>query len=97
MEKKYKNPIIEIIEMQEKILSSEENEKARNALQGAIDFKTKSGIRYITYQENGDNILCLINTEDNSTIQFKVESVIGGINHENFHPEQMFQNATITP
>lgn len=92
---KKSNMLAEILEMQQKILSVSDDEEKSKALQGAIDFKTKSCIRYITFEHNGDKILCLINTEDNSTIHFKVDSVVGGINHENFHPEKMFKPATV--
>lgn len=95
MENEKSNRISEILEMQRKILSVSDDEKKAKALQDAIDFKTKSCIRYITFEKDGDKILCLINTEDNSTIHFKVDSVVGGINHEKFHPEKMFKSATI--
>lgn len=89
------NLLIEILEMQQKLLSVSDNEEKAKALQSAIDFKTKSCIRYITYSENGDKVLCLINTENNSTIRFKVEKVLGGVNYENFHPETMFKPAKV--
>ena len=85
-----KKLLSEILDMKEKIMSCYGNESAEKAIQGAIDFKTKSGLHYITYKLNGDKVLTLVNAEDNSTISFKVEKVIGGINSENFHPEKMF-------
>lgn len=88
---KVRNLLDEIICMRNDIASSLENENTARAVQGAIDFKTKSGIRYITYSQNGEKILVLTNTEDSSTIAFKVESVKGGIHSENFHPEAMFR------
>lgn len=94
MEEQNSNLLAEILEMQAKILSVSDDEKKAKALQGAIDFKTKSCIHYITYSKDGEKILCLINTEDNSTIHFEVESIKGGINHEKFHPEKMFEPLT---
>lgn len=85
------NLIVEILEIQKKILSIADDEQAKKAMQAAINFKTKSGIRYITYEKDGEKVLCLINTEDNSTIHFKVESILGGINHDKFYPEAMFK------
>lgn len=80
----------EILDMKEKIMSCFGNESAEKAIQGTIDFKTKSGIHYITYKMGDDKVLTLINTEDNSTISFVVEKVIEGVNSENFHPKKMF-------
>ena len=77
--------------MRNNIASSLEDEEVARAVQGVIDFKTKSGIRYITYSQNGEKILVLCNTENNSTIAFRVEEVKGGIHSENFHPEAMFK------
>lgn len=93
-EDKQNNLLVEILEIQKKILAVSNDEKAEKAMQAAINFKTKSGIRYITYEKDGDKILCLINTEDNSTIHFKVESILGGINRDKFHPEAMFKPVT---
>ena len=80
----------EILDVKEKILSVGEDDRARDAVMAAIDFKTKSGIHYMTYSQEGDKYLVLINTEDFSTIHFKVELVDGGIHSEKFHPEEMF-------
>lgn len=80
----------EILDVKEKILSVGEDDRARDAVMAAIDFKTKSGIHYMTYSQEGDKYLVLINTEDFSTIRFKVELVDGGIHSEKFHPEEMF-------
>ncbi len=80
----------EILDVKEKILSVDGDDRARDAVMAAIDFKTKSGIHYITYSEDSAKYLVLINTEDFSTIRFKVELVDGGIHSEKFHPEEMF-------
>lgn len=81
----------DIHELQEKILLASGNKKAWKALMAAIAYKTKSGIQYITYSKDGEKYLVLVNTKDYSTICFKVESVIGGVKHERFHPEEMFE------
>lgn len=94
-EKQESNGLIaEILEMQQNILFVADDERKAKALQAAIDFKTKSAIHYITYSQNGEKILCLMNTEDSSTIFFKVESVQSGINSHKFHPEKMFEPIT---
>lgn len=91
--KEAKELLADIINMTEKIIESYKNEKSRKAVQGAIDFKTKSGIRYMTYNDNGEKFLVLIDTSDNSSVHFKVESIEQdrGINPEKFHPEKMFK------
>lgn len=40
----------EILDVKEKILSVGEDDRARDAVMAAIDFKTKSGIHYITWE-----------------------------------------------
>lgn len=87
---KAKELLSEILDMKEKIMSCFGNESAEKAIKGATDFKTKSGLHYITYTMDGNKVLTLVNTEDNSTISFKVDKIIGGVNSENFHPEKMF-------
>lgn len=89
--KRIKQLLIEISDIQRKIISVSGDERAVSALQGAIDFKTKDGIKYLTCTKDGANYLILVNTEDGSTIWFKVESIAGGINYERFHPEKMFE------
>jgi uncharacterized UPF0160 family protein len=84
----------DILDLKEKILSVDDD-RAKAAVMAAIDFKTKSGIHYTTYSKDGDKYLVLINTEDSSTICFKVELVNGGIHSEKFHPERMFEALTI--
>lgn len=67
------------------------------AVTAAIDFKTKPSTQFCTWSENGEKFLVLMNTQDSSTICFKVESIIGGIQFEKFHPEEMFrEKKTIT-
>lgn len=80
----------EILDMKNKIMTCLGNESAEKAIQGAIDWKTKSGYRFLTYIKNGEKLLALIDTENNSSIVFKVEKIVGGTNPENFHPERMF-------
>ena len=87
---KAKELLSEILDMKEKIVSCFGNESAERAIQGAIDWKTKSGYRFLTYIKDGEKLLALIDTENNSSIVFKVEKVVGGTNMENFHPERMF-------
>lgn len=87
---KIRKLIKEIEETKEHFISCFGDEKQEKALLNAIKFKSGSNFNYATYEKGGDKILCLINTEDNSTIHFKVESIIGGIEHEKFHPEKMF-------
>ncbi len=54
---KVKNFIDEIFEMKDKNLSCYGDEAKEKAIEGAIDFETKSGIKYITYGENGSFFL----------------------------------------
>lgn len=89
--KRIKRLLVEIADIQRKIISVSDNESTASALQAAIDFKTKSGIKYLTCRKGESDYLILVDTENNSTIWFKVESVEGGINYERFHPETMFQ------
>lgn len=50
--KRIKQLLIEISDIQRKIISVSGDERAVSALQGAIDFKTKGGIKYLTYTKD---------------------------------------------
>lgn len=82
----------EINDVKEKFLDGMESEEAQRALKYAMDFKTNSCLRYVTFSENGEKYLVLINTKDGSNICFRVDSIaldkskVG----DSFHPEELF-------
>ena len=95
--KEIKSLLCDISVLEKDIFSVSDDDRKMEAIRGAIEFKTKSGVRYLTYSENGEKYLVLVDTEDNSTICFKVESIKGGINYEKFHPEKMFEAVITAP
>jgi len=91
-----KTILSEVNDLREKLLENLNNPDRLKTLQSAIEFKTNSCLRFVTYKEKGKNgkkYLNLIDTRDGSNICFRVEAIelekskLG----DSFHPEQMFR------
>ncbi len=89
-----KTILSEVNDLREKLLENLDNPDRLKTLQSAIEFKTNSCLRFVTYKEKGrKKYLNLIDTRDGSNICFRVEAIelekskLG----DSFHPERMFR------